>query len=222
MTTKRQISGLLTRLAARNPDLALAQRFVILKPLRHVMRSISIDATRSADAPQFLWSLGHMFDPTTNLQGICLERFYIARDAPRLWSQPDMPEAFFMASENDILPELRSITTIEDMIRFRSPRAPEFERAVRWVICRIHFSAAFGRFDQVLRRFERIKHWNPNSMSWRRYEFEHVANELIPLVRANDRKGVISLLHAWEEDRVRKLGLESIYESTPFPLELDR
>ena len=57
-------------------------------------------------------------------------------------------------------------------------------------------------------------------MSWRRPEFEHVADELAPLMRADDRDGVIRLLHRWEEDRVRRFALESIYEPTPFPLEL--
>jgi hypothetical protein len=133
-----------------------------------------------------------------------------------------MPDAFVKACENRILPQLRSVTTLEEMIRFRSPDAPEFEGAVRWVICKIHFSAAFGRFDQALRRFERIKHWTHSRWGWRRPEFDHVADELIPLIRANDRDGVIRLLHAWEEDRVKTLGLEAIYERTPFPLELQQ
>jgi hypothetical protein len=131
-----------------------------------------------------------------------------------------MPAAFFAACEDRILPQLRSVTTIDEMIRFRSADAPEFEGAVRWVIYKIHFSAAFGRFDQALRRFERIKHWTHSRWGWRRPEFDQLADGLMPLIRANDRNGVIRLLHEWEEDAVRRTGLESIYESTPFPLEL--
>jgi hypothetical protein len=56
MTTKKQIDGLLRRLLERNPDLAQSGRFVVLKPLQRVIRSISIDATSRADRPQFLWS----------------------------------------------------------------------------------------------------------------------------------------------------------------------
>lgn len=220
MTTKKQIDRLLGELVERNPDLAQSSRFVIIKPLRHIMRSISIDRTSTADAPQFLWSLGHFFEPTAHRQGICLDQFFTERGAPRYWSEPGMSAAFFAACENKILPALRGVGTIEEMIRFKTIRSVEFERAVKWVFCQIHFAAAFGRFDRALRRFERIKHWNPAGMSWRRPEFERIADELVPLMRADDRPGVIRLLHQWEENRVRKYGLESIYEPTPFPLEL--
>lgn len=51
MTTKTQIDRLLGELVRRNPDLAQSGRFVITKPLRHVMRSISIDRGITADSP---------------------------------------------------------------------------------------------------------------------------------------------------------------------------
>lgn len=221
MTTKKQINGLFARLIERNPDLVRSGRFVVLKPVRHVMRSIMIDRTSDADYPQLLWSLGHMFNPAGGRQGICLERFYTGRGSPSYWSEPGMPDAFFAACENKILPLLRGVTTIEELMRFRSREAPEFGSAITWVMFRIHFSAAFGRFDQALRRFERIKHWTHARWGWRRPEFDHVADELIPLIRANDRDGVIRLLHAWEEEAVRVTGLQAIYERTPFPLELE-
>lgn len=220
MTTKKQINGLLGELITRNPDLAQSERFVIIKPLRHVMRSISIDRGITADSPQFLCSIGHFFDPTANRQGITLDRFFTARGAPHRWTEPGMHAAFIEACETRILPKMRSVNTIEDMLRFRTLGSSEFRASVRFVIHQIHFAAAYGRFDRALRRFDRISHWERSRMSWRRPEFEHVADELIPLMRLDDRESVIHLLHRWEEDRVRRFGLESIYEPTPFPLEL--
>ena len=219
MTTKKQINRLLGELVQRNPDLAQSERFVIIKPLRHVMRSISIDRGIEADSPQFLCSIGHFFSPTAHRQGITLDRIFLPRGAPHRWSEPGMPTAFFEACETQVLPKLRSVDTIEDMLRFRQGSS-EFNAAREWVINRIHFAAAYGRFDRALRRFEHIKHWDRSRMSWRRPQFEHVADELIPLMRADDRDGVIRLLHHWEEERVRQFGLEAIYEPTPFPLEL--
>lgn len=219
MTTKKQINRLLGELVERNPDLAQSERFVIIKPLRHVMRSISIGRGIEADGPQFLCSMGHFFDPTANRQGITLDRIFLPHGAPGRWSQPGMPAAFFEACETQILPKMRSVNTIEDMLRFRTFGSSEFRASVSFVIHQIHFAAAYGRFDRALRRFERIKHWDRSRMSWRRPEFEHVADELVPLMRAGDRDGVIRLLHRWEEDRVRRFGLEAIYEPTPFPLE---
>lgn len=219
MTTKKQINRLLGELVAHNPDLAQSERFVIIKPLRHVLRSISIDRGIEADSPQFLCSIGHFFSPTAHRQGITLDRFFTGRGAPHRWSQPGMPAAFIEACETRILPKLRSVNTIEDMLRFRTLGSGEFNAALSFVINQIHFAAAYGRFDRALRRFERIKHWDRSRMSWRRPEFEHVADELVPLMRADDRDGVIRLLRHWEEDRVRRFGLEAIYEPTPFPLE---
>lgn len=220
MTTKKQINRLLGELVARNPDLAQSDRFVIIKPLRHVLRSISIGRSTTADTPQFLCSIGHFFDPTANRQGITLDRIFLEHGAPRRWTEPGMPAAFFEACETRTLPKLRGFDTIEAMLRFRRRGSSEFKAAVEFVIHQIHFAAAYGRFDRALRRFERIKHWDRSHMSWRRPEFEHVADELVPLMRADDRDGVIRLLHRWEEDRVRRFGLEAIYEPTPFPLEL--
>jgi len=220
MTTKRQINRLLGELVGRNPDLAQSDRFVIIKPLRHVMRSISIDRGIEADSPQFLCSIGHFFDPRATRQGITLDRFFTGRGAPHRWSEPAMPAVFFETCETRVLPNMRGIDTIEDMLRFRTLGSAEFKAGVRFVIHQIHFAAAYGRFDRALRRFERIKHWDRSHMSWRRPEFEHVADELVPLMRADDREGVIRLLHRWEEERVRRFGLEAIYEPTPFPLEL--
>ena len=220
MTTKKQLNRLLGELVERNPDLAQSERFVIIRPLRHVMRSISIDRSITADEPQLLCSIGHFFAPTAHRQGITLDRLFVARGAPRRWNEPGMPAAFFEACETQVLPKMRGVVTIDDLLRFRTLGSSEFKASVRFVIHQIHFAAAHGRFDRALRRFERIKHWDRSRMSWRRPEFEHVADELVPLMRADDRQGVVRLLHRWEEDRVRRFGLEAIYEPTPFPLEL--
>ncbi len=37
--------------------------------------------------------------------------------------------------------------------------------------------------------------------------------------QANDRSGLAALLRIWEQERVRRLGIEHLWEPTPFPLE---
>ncbi|MGV8853408.1 MAG: hypothetical protein ACOH2L_02070 [Devosia sp.] len=37
--------------------------------------------------------------------------------------------------------------------------------------------------------------------------------------QAADRSGIAALLHQWEQDRVQRLGVEHLWEPTPFPLE---
>jgi|GEM_PF-1829094 hypothetical protein len=45
--------------------------------------------------------------------------------------------------------------------------------------------------------------------------------QLVAVTRTNDRQAVATLLHQWEQDRVGRLGIEDLWEPTPFPLERD-
>lgn len=45
--------------------------------------------------------------------------------------------------------------------------------------------------------------------------------QLISFASANDRRGVATLLHKWEEQNARRLEIEDDWEPTPFPLERD-
>lgn len=221
MTTKKQIKWLLDQLLSRNADLAASGPFVVVKPLRHVIRTISIDRTSTADCPNFFWSIGHAFNPFTSRQGICLEQFFLARGAPRRWSEPGMAEAFLDAAEQRILPMLRNVVTFADMFSVEGePRSYEYDFALQYKPYLMHFHAANGRFDEAIEVLESIKDWDRDWKSWRRRDYEYATDELGPLLLAGDRVGVAALLHRWEADFARKAELDHIYESTPFPLEL--
>ena len=64
MTTKKQIKTLFDRLVARNDDLIVKNHYVfkvpylMLRPVRHVSCSISIDRTSRADDPNFFGMSG--------------------------------------------------------------------------------------------------------------------------------------------------------------------
>lgn len=45
--------------------------------------------------------------------------------------------------------------------------------------------------------------------------------QLIAHARVDDRRAVAALLHEWEEQNARRLGVEDAWEPTPFPLERD-
>lgn len=53
-----------------------------------------------------------------------------------------------------------------------------------------------------------------------REELSRVLDELCPLLAANDRVGLARQLREWEAYTARNLKIESIWEPTPFPLEL--
>ncbi len=220
MTTKKQIKALFGRLIARNDDLAVSGRFVVVKPLRHVLRSISIDRSSDADFPQFYWHIGHAFSPSARLQGLCLGNFWIPRERPDHWSQPGFAEAAIDMIEQQVLPMLRRVQTIEDMFRVEGvPRSAEYDNSLRlYEPHQMHMHAAFGRLDEARAIYERTKDWYLNLKFFRRWDFEK-ASQLGALAAAGDRRAVAALLHQWEEEFVARAGLGAIYERTPFPLE---
>ncbi|HEY5796110.1 MAG TPA: hypothetical protein VIU82_13955 [Bosea sp. (in: a-proteobacteria)] len=220
MTTKKQIKWLLDQLVARNDDLFPIGPYVVLRPLRHVIRTISIDRTSSADYPQFLWSIGHTFRPFTSLQGLNLERIFIARGAPRHWSEPGMADAFIEAAEQRILPMLRRVETITDMFCVHGePRSFEYDFALYTLPYLMLVQAANGEFDDARAILDEMRHSTRISARWRPHAYDYAVDTLGPLVLADDRAGIAQLLHRWEEENVARLGLEAIYERTPFPIE---
>ncbi|MEZ5849035.1 MAG: hypothetical protein R3D68_00100 [Hyphomicrobiaceae bacterium] len=49
MTTAAQVKRMAKPLLARHPDLALVGRMIVIRPVRHVLRAIYIDRTRSVN-----------------------------------------------------------------------------------------------------------------------------------------------------------------------------
>lgn len=193
---------------------------MVVAPLRHVLRSISIDRSWDADYPRFYWHIGHAFNPFGSLQGLCCDIFWLPKGGPRFWSDAGFTEAFVETVEQRILPMLRRVRTIEDMFRVEGePRSYQYDNWLNnYEPYQIHMHAAFGRFDQAAAVYAKIKDWHL-AKNWRQPEFKY-ANQLGTLVTARNRKAVIALLHEWEEDFARRKDLLSVYERTPFPLEL--
>jgi len=220
VTTKKQIKWLLDQLLARNDDLFGIGPYVIVRPLRHVIKTISIDRTSTADCPNFFWSIGHAFRPFTSLQGICVEQFYLSHGAPRRWSESGMADAFIETVEQRILPMLRNVETIPDMFCVEGePRSFEYDAALFHIPYLMLVQAALGQFDDAKASLDEMKASPRTSMRWREREYNYAVDNLGPLVLAGDRAGIARLLRQWESEFVAWSGLEAIYEQTHFPLE---
>jgi hypothetical protein len=221
MTTKRQIKALLDQLASRHDDLLVRGPFIVLAPLRHVLRAMSIDRTSDADFPYFFWHVGHSFNPFGGLGGLSPELFALSNDGPRHWSEPGFAEAAIDAIERRILPMLRRVQTIEDMYRVEGePRSYEYDD---WLNhhepYRIQILTALGRFDEAAALYQQIKDWHLAMENLQQPELEQ-ASRLGACVAAGDLPAAATLLHEWEEAFAVKNDLLPIYERTPFPFEL--
>jgi len=222
MTTKKQIKALWSELAARHDDIFVCGRYLVLKPQRHVMRSISIDRTSTADYPSFDWHVGHAFNPVGSLGGLAPEPIFLERGKPNRWSQQGFVDTVFDALEHRILPMLRRVQGIEHLSQIEGePVSLRYQGWLNHEPHRIAILAAQGRFEDVLPVYEEIKDRHLTMTDAWQPGFER-ASRLGALVAARDRAGVAALLHEWEEAFVARNRLEAIYEKTPFPCEVER
>jgi hypothetical protein len=220
MTTVRQVKKLLAPLAARHDDLELVGFTLYLKPVRHLLRGVIIERTGEAGRFRVPWAIMSLCEPRHSLPLNWGANVYPNR--LWLWSNPTLQDDLYQAIEEQALPALRAIATLDDFFTFASNR----ERFGLWpfdlfTLLRVGVECARGDLDSARAGCAELKsgltRWSMPSM---REEFDRVTGELCPLLAANDRAGMARLLHQWEAYTVDKLKIGHIYEPTPFPLEL--
>jgi hypothetical protein len=206
MTTVSQVKQLVQPLLQRNSDLALVRRWVVVKPVHHILRGISIGRSLNPELFVPTWSANFLFQPNARFH------FFWGTRMRGIWDvgAADLPEKLADAIEREALPTLRSIVTIDDFVRFANEAWIEDDKPYVDV-ARGDFKAAqsmcdfFGGLD--------------GHYGIRQEECEHVVRELCPRIAANDRRGLARLLHAYEAESVKRLKLDKLWEPTPFPIE---
>jgi hypothetical protein len=221
MTTVAQVKQVVQPLLQRNPDLATVGRDVIITPVRHILRGISL--MRSINPALFIpaWAIVFLFEPRDSLSLNWGERIYkVTWDV----TNPDLPAKLCEAIEEQALPLLRPIRTIDDFVgfatkeRFRDTYLDLYEHR------KIFVDIARGDLDSA----RSICEYMATDRAKRRYlpmkmdeEYDRITKELCPLIEKNDRVGLARLLHKYEEGSVRAMKLEKFWEPTPFPIELE-
>ncbi|GLS30521.1 hypothetical protein SAMN04488498_103166 [Mesorhizobium albiziae] len=223
MSANALIKKHLMPLLAGHPDIAVVGRWIMMKPIRHVLRGIVI-LSREHDnyfAPE--WAVTHFCEPVgffpLNWGDI------IHRETPGLfyWNDPEAPAQFVKQIERDILPLFRSIETLDDMVAYlRTKPIPhrDFEidelRGVSLHAARGDLAAARAKLDDLRNRRSL---WCIPGFAEK--EVSSVVDALGPLLDAGDRAGIARQLAEWEAMRIAKLpkGMAKIWEPTPFPVE---
>lgn len=148
------------------------------------------------------------------------EWFPLPKEGPQRWSEPGFTDTIVDAIERRILPMLRRVQTIDDMFHVEGePRSYAYDGWLDHEPYRIQLLAALGRFDEAIPIYERIKDWHLTMKNGWQPRFAR-ASQLGALVAAGNRPAVAALLHQWEEEFATRNDLLSVYERTPFPLEL--
>ena len=221
MTTVKQVKEVVQTLLQRNPDLALVGRLVIVKPVHHILRGISIG--RSLGPKLFVpsWATVFLFESHTDFHLSWGERVY----GPGAWDIddiPNLPETMCDAIEKQALSFLRPIQTIDDFVAFASKERFPLTYLDLHERHKIFVDVARGDLDAA----RSICEYMATERAKRRYlpdmaeEYDCITKELCPLIAKGDRPGLAKLLHRYEESSARSLKVEKFWEPTPFPIEL--
>lgn len=219
MTTAREVKKLVAPLLARNPDLALVGRLIVLTPVHHVLRGIFIDATSQANQCDPRWlMMDLLFKADDLIYGIGGSLF---RSKPRtLWwlDDPEISADLVYVAERDALPKLRSTRTLQDYLEAALPKDPVALQRV-WGM-RFSFAVAMGDLDAARGFLESDRQ---NFYARQMNEFRPgLADRLLQdgaRVSADDRQALADYLHACEAYTVGKLKIAHLWERTPFPVE---
>lgn len=221
MTTLKQIKEIAAPLLASHSDLILhscGAAFLVLKPVHHLIRYVVIDRTSSADWFRMSWAAVSSFGRSRNFGLDDYNRVIPARPVGSWkWSNPLIYDMFAKCIEEQALPKLRAVQTIDDYEAYylSKPRdmAPNTSFRSIFAIARGDFDAAASLID-VGPRARMVAALNA--------EHDGLGDRLKARgsgISSDDKRLLVDMLHRWEAQTVRNLKLESVWEKTPFPVE---
>jgi hypothetical protein len=218
MTTIRQINKLVKSLTGPENEFIQKQECIFHRPAQRIINKIIISRTSEADHFHLIWKFCPSFSTGFTLEWE--KWFYPGARQFWFWSTPDIGERFIDCISEQILPWIRGTQTIDAFVQLATeadfvtiPLANHVDTDIRVDIARGDLDAARMKCRALHERCAR----DPESY-WGRI-WRRTTDRAGPLLEAGDRPALIALLHEWERDLIGRLGLEAIYESTPFPLE---
>jgi hypothetical protein len=223
MTTTAQVKKMVRPLLERHSDLALVGRWIYVKPVHHFARAVLIDRTSAAHnfAPQ--WVAVHLFEARTFFPLSWATALSDSRQG-HWWSaknDPDVANTLVNAIEEQALPRLRAMKTLDDYLHFVSENYFR-HHLYEWPTAKIIVDVALGELTNARSLCDaKIEDWSTDQPYYNerhRAEFRRL-RELCACLRADDRPGLARLLHSWEAETVKTFKIEHLWEPTPFPLE---
>ncbi len=207
-----------------NPEFGQVNRMLILKPLGHILRCVSLATSSSKDWLRPRWILMPLFEVAQCVHLTFAADIYSGHKGNWYYSDETAPERFVERVNEVALPILTKIQSIRDFYTFTttvqysnngglSPR----------LLTRIIIEAAMGDFAAAdiskAKLMDTPNYWTPSSV-WEE-QYDRSVHQLCPLIAARDRAGIAALLHGWEAVMVTKLKLEKYWEPSPFPVEME-
>lgn len=166
----------------------------------------------------------HLFEVTTSIHFNWGQFLRDRRWAdPGLWWKIDegVELSLIDAIETQALPPLRAMQTLDDFLAYirGNPFGPHL---LEYPWSRIILDVALGDLDHARAiSAKHLEQWSPDLAhdDDGRATYARLG-ELCRRLTADDREGLVRLLHEWEAATVNNLKIENIWEPTPFPIEL--
>ncbi len=136
-------------------------------------------------------------------------------------TKPASIDFMYEMIEEDVLPNLRKISSFDDFEAFAASigQADEFPYKIS-TFERMLIAAAEGHFDKAQELWNSIEQ-NPVYPAGRLLEILTAQSPTFhSALLAGDRASLATIFHEWEEQSVKSYGIENFWEKTPFPLEL--
>lgn len=209
MTTIADVKKLVAPLLERHSDLALVNRKLIIKPVRHVLRFVCID--RRSDPFVFVANTATNLS-FLNFGGWSLSGGRFLYINKRQWDTRD-PESLQLLRdmiEFEALPELRAINTIDDFVAHRS-NDPENSR---YFFADPDLLATIAIVKGDLDKAASILDAGLASGK------QDCVPKYYPLLLARDRQGLLDFFRKQQLNSIAALKLESYFEPAPVPVEL--
>lgn len=248
MTTIAEVKRWIRPILEEHPDLVLERRNLYLRPLRHIYRAIEFLGSSQRTFPTPAATFGVLFAPPSaqmsHSMGLHLPVGYstdphfqellesetrkiLEGSLRRLHSV----EAFYELTLEDNLiwsvlctglswSPLLQATVLAALGKFPETCQVTEDYVAKADEAGLLAQLALGQAIQAKRprSSDAAYHIRSTTTFLRRLSDMNLLHQC---AQAADRSGIATLLHKWEQDRVRKIGIEHLWEPTPFPLERD-
>jgi hypothetical protein len=217
VTTDAQIKKMLRPLLERNSDLAYFRRMLFIKPIRHVFRGVLFDGTSVPHGFSPRWLVNHTFNKRFGSSSPWTFNITWPRPGGWLITRPDIDDLLSKHIEQEAIPMMRPVRELEtltNLVDSHWRRDVLFDHPSILII-----QSACGNLESARWDVKRADYFLSTPVAPTDADYVGKVRKLCTLLEADDLKGLVAHLHAWEEQNVRENKLERWWEPSPFPLE---
>ncbi|MGB3338544.1 MAG: hypothetical protein WBA73_15325 [Devosia sp.] len=245
MTTAAEVKKWVGPILVANEDLVLKSRILYLRPLQHIYRNIRFLGSSDKKFPQPTVDYGVLFAPPDTPASCSWSGGLNVGWS----TDPQFLTKLRLSIDDALNTTLRPLQSVESLLvlaardaaagKSRSnalSRYPGLHAVILAAVGQLAEAAAvvgnYGvvsetRQQALLSQGETLLSARSESTEAKRLVrlADHYRSELADLkslaslARAHNRSGIGALLGQWELERVRRLGIEHLWEPTPFPVE---